>query len=449
MNDKINQIRFELRSLLSEEIHEQAIITIEVIPGHLASGGFDEYDPGKAEYETFIQINGFDRAISRGTAGYGGGTPTAGASHGDSPSLEKTEEDVGAWKVIGLPDRTLTGMNAPTPWISFMDWFWDFLKKANLNPQPAKGFGDISKPYSHLTPAQKRQRKYGVPHKPGETEEAADRPERKDISKTRPLSGAEHLWPAGFHIKKFVTIAISSLGTDPSLIVKKFREILSKAKPEPWFRIGEDAGNKDWGIFFVFVNIDSEMPEGWRDRLGAGHVEKAKKHAEWENMLRDFSERRVNVAQLRPLLAKYMVLKEKFKSPFSVDILTPEEFEHAKGILQHLKLEDLIAFAKEIGQVPPVVGTIARGKSPKGIQLDKMWDEIIERLAGWGAADPLMVDVALSNWMVAHGFSDPFDFELLPPDKKIKALHMASRLTFADIGEMMESVKAQIKSLLG
>lgn len=460
----INQIRFELRSLLFKEVDKQSIITIEVIPGQLAMD-YDDYNPEKAEYETFIQVNGFDRAISRGTEGFGGGTPTAGASHGDSPSLEKTDEELGAWKVLGLPDRTATGMGQPSPWIVFMDWFWDFLKKANLSPTPAKGFGpkvcskktcpafinhEQCNVYSHLSPTQKRQRKYGVPHKSSDVPEAQLRPARvgpQSAIKTRALEGPEHLWPAGFHIKRFITIAISSLGTDPHLIANKFRGLISKAKTDPWFEIVDNQG-----ILYVTANVEQEMPEGWRERLGATHLAKVTRRAEWGDLLRDFSERRTNVAQLNPILARYMVDKEKFQHPFSIDILNPDEYKRAKQVLEQLKLETLVAYAKEIGISPPVVGQMARGgKTPKTTQYDRMWDNAVEKLAAMGPIDRYVVDEAVSKWMSEKGgFEDPFDFDLLQTDKeKLKALIRVSRLTLHDLSGMVESVQKQIKALLG
>lgn len=443
MNDKINEIRFALRSIISEEIQEQAIIAFYAVPA----------SEDKSEYESFINIVGFDKALSRGTAGFGGGTPTSGASHGDSPSLEKTEEDVGAWKVLGLPDRTATGMNAPSPWIVFMDWFWDFLKSAGMNPMPAKNFGEVTKPYSQLSPGQKRQRKYGVQHKPGEEPDreisklVAQMPERQDVKKTKSLSGAGHLWPAGFDIKRYVSVVTSSLGGDQEDVAHRFRSIMAKAKPDQWFRIAE---NRELGLFFVYINIDAEMPEGWRDRLSSLQIYHAKRKAEWEDLLRDFSERRANVAQLRPLLARYMIDKQKFTKPFNIDVLNDEEYARAKQVLQGLKLADIVSFAKEIGVAPPVVGLMARGApTPKSESFNKLWDDVIERLAAMGPVDPLIADVALSNWMSAHGFPDPFDFESLPGDKKLKAIVTASKLTFNDIRDMMESAQAQIKALLG
>jgi hypothetical protein len=426
MSDSINQIRFVLRSLLSEEIQEQAIIAFEALPG-----GEGE----KAEWQSFIRITGFERSVSRGTSGFGGGG-TEG---------HETEEDVGAWKVLGLPDRTATGMNAPSPWIVFMDWMWGFLKSSNLNPNPAMGFGEVTKAYSQLTPAQKRQRKYGTQFKSSQDPDFADAPARQDLMRTRPLRGGEHLWPAGFHIKREVSVVISPLGMDRDTVSEKFREIMSKAKAEPWFRV---AWNGEWDTFFVYVNIDAEMPEGWRDRLAAMQIYHSKRKAEWADLMREFSQRKANVAQLRPILSRYMVDKEKFERPFNIDVLSDEEYERAKKVLQSLKLEDLVAYAKSIGVVPPVVGQIARG-SGKNLQYDKMWDNIIERLANQGIVDILVADVALSNWMAANGFQDPFEFESLPPDKKLRAIHLASRLKFEDIRGMVESVRTQINSLLG
>lgn len=431
MNDKINQIRFEIRSLLSEEIQEQAIIAFEAMPGG---------EGDKAEWQSFVRITGFDQAISRGSSGFGG----------------EGDEDVGAWKVLGLPDRTETGMNAPTPWVVFMDWMWNYLKSANLNPVPATGFGDTRKAYGQLTPAQKRQRKYGTQFKSSEDPEFMADPELGDIDRTRALSirsrkggeeGAkrERLWTSGFHIKREVTMATSPMGMDVDTVSERFRDIISKAKPEPWFRI---VWNAEWSVFFVFVNIDSEMPEGWRDRAAAMHIYHSKRKAEWGDVLRDFTQNRANVAQLRPILARYMVEKQGFEYPFNVDVLDEEQYERAKKIVQGMRLEELVEYAKSVGIVPPSVGQPRRAPG-KIQQYDAMWDNIIERLADQGIVDVLVADVALSNWMAAQGFGDPFEFESLPPEKKLKAIHAANRLRFEDIRGMIESVKAQINSLLG
>lgn len=463
MNDKINEIRFELRSLLSEDIHEQAVIAIEVMPGG---------DEEKAEWQSFVRVTGFDASSSRGSKGYGGGVPTTGASHGDAPNLQATAKEVGAWKVLGVPERTATGMSGPSPWISFMDWFWDFLKSSGLNPAPAKGFGleqlcskkDCpermkGKPcnqYGHLSPAQKRNRKYGTQFRSSEDPDFIGDKPLKDIIKTRALNTrvksiekkkeqeSLDLWPTGFHIDKEITIVTSPMGTDQDMVIHRFREVMAKAKPEPWFRIAWDT---NWDVFFVYVNIDSEMPEGWGSRLASLQIYHAKRKAEWGDLLRDLSQYRTNVAQLRPIISRYMVDKHGFEEPFNIDVLDDEEYARAKDVIQKTKLDDIIAYAKSIGLVPPSVG--APRRTAKVASMDKMWDDIVQRIADQGAVDPLVADVALSNMMSTMGFGDPFDWDLLDPNKKLKAVNVARRLTFNDVRGMIESVKAQINTLLG
>lgn len=463
MSDKINEIRFALRSLLSEDIHEQAIIAIEVMPGG---------DEDKAEWQSFVRVTGFDASSSRGSKGYGGGSPGVGPSHGDTPNLTPTAKEVGAWQVLGVPDRTATGMSGPSPWIAFMDWFWDFLKSANLNPAPAKGFGleqlcakkecpermkgRPCRQYGHLSPAQKRNRKYGTQFRSSEDPEFLSDKPLKDVIRTRALStrvksigkkkeqDSLDLWPTGFHIDKEVSIVTSPMGVDQDMVIHKFREIMSKAKAEQWFRIAWDTS---WDVFFVYVNIDSEMPEGWRSRLASLQIYHAKRKAEWGDLLRDLSQYRTNVAQLRPIIARFMVDKHGFEAPFNIDVLDDEEYARAKDVIQKTKLDDLVAYAKSINVVPPSVG--APRRTTKVASMDKMWDDIIQRLADQGAVDVLVADVALSNMLASMGFGDPFDFELMAPDKKLKALNIARRLTFNDVRGMIESVKAQIGTILG
>lgn len=444
MSDIVEQIRRELRSILSEEIQEQAIIAFEALPGG------EGKKAGKSEWESLIRVTGFDAAISRGSTGYGGGIPTLGASHGDNPLLKPTEEDVGAWQVMGLPERSATGMAVPPPWILFMDWFWNFLKSSGLKASHGQGFGDIATPYSQLSPAQKRQRKYGVPYRSSDDPELKDAPGLGQLGpedRTRALlpRGVDR-WPLGFHIKREVTIAVQpSLGMEQLTIDNKFRAIMAKAKPESWFRIVEQ---KEKGVYFVYVNIDSEMPEGWRERSQSIMINKMAREAEWKTAIFDMSHGRMNTAQLRPLIEKLLVAKYGFEPPFRVSALNDEEYKKALKILQEMTIDDVVAFAKAINVVPPTIGA---PRTAKAQSYQKMWDDEVKRLADQGLADEMTTEVALSDYMSANGMPDPFDFSdrSITDAQRLAAIKRARKLMFNDISELIESVKAQIKALLG
>ena len=430
MDEFIQEFRSYLRSaLLAEDVHKHSIIALEADPGE------------KAQYDTYISIAGFDKAMSRGMGGFGGNTKANLAGQGD-----------GFWKALNLPERTATGMQGEgvTPWVLFMDWLWDWLKQKGMSPQAYQGFGDIDTPYGQLSVAKKRQRKYGVQRTMDDPYDMSldFAPKTKALKSQstefakNPEKRTAH-WPPGYDIKKDVTIIVDSLGTDPELVTKKFQTMLLQAKTPPWFHFAPV-----YGRTFVVINMDVDVPEGYKDRLETITAFKRENQEKWKNAIKKLAAGRTNPVQLQPVIVKYLVTKHGFKHPFNLDILKPEQLQQVFDIVARISLEELIQFAREQNMMVPVASAPEATKiSTQIASMQKRWNEIVHKLAVEGSVEPLMVEVALTNWMIQNGFSDPFEFEMLPPAKQAKAVVLAGRLRFDDLRDEIVNVQEQIHRL--
>lgn len=430
MDEFIQELRAHLRgALLSEEAHKYSIIALEADPGD------------KAQYDTYISIAGFDKAMSRGMGGFGGDTAANLAGKGE-----------GFWKVLDLPERTATGMQGEgvTPWVLFMDWMWDWLKQNGMNPQAYMGFGDLDTPYGQLSVAKKRQRKYGVQRTMDDPNDMPlDFAPKTKALKSQSVEFAKNPekrtahWPPGYDIKKDVTIIVDSLGTDPELIAKKFQKMLLTAKTPPWFHFAPV-----YGRTFVIVNMDEDVPEGYQDRLENITAYKRENQEKWKNIVKKLAGGRTNPVQLQPVIIKLLAAKYGYPARLNLDTLKPEQLQKVFDIVSGLSLEDLIQFAKEQNMMVPVASAPEANKLSSQIaSMQKRWNEIVNKLASEGSVEPLMVDVALANWMTKNGFADPFEFEMLPPAKQAKAVVLAGRLRFEDLRDDIVNVQEQVRRL--
>jgi hypothetical protein len=404
----IDDIRRAVRLILFESVQPHSIVAMEVLSGK------------HAEYESYLRVYGFDKAMSREATGFG--------AEGD--------EDVGAWKIIGLPGLSATGMSNPPPWISFVDWLWGFLRESNLNPMAYKGFGDLKVPYGQLKPHGKRVRKYGesVTH------------QKMTGMKFRGVLSKIAEYAPGYDIKRDVTFVISSLGNDQDEATKKWNELMKDATTPGWFKIMPGHDN-NW---FISVNVEIDEPDGWRDRATIIAKHKEENRDRWKATMQELAAGRTSYIHLASLVGECLAMKHGFPYPFNVDLMEPTDLTRAIDIVKTLSLDDIVTYAKERGKAPPVIGKQQQQKqidlSP--IKLTSMWDAAVGRIAVEGDVDELPVQVALSDYMVKNaGFSEPFDVELLSPTELTKASTIASSLHYDDISNMIESVQRRIKNI--
>ena len=384
----ISEFRHELRSLLvlRETIEKYAIIYLRALPSST---------PGE---ESNIKVMGLDRAMSREHTGFG----QAGQG-----------EDVGAWSVQNLPDRSATGMYNPTPWILFMDWFWQLLREQNLEPMGLDGFGD-DKP-GPKTVAQKRMKKYG--------------------------EGAR----GEYDVKRDLTVAINSIGNNEDEVARNFRKIMAGAQTPGWFNLVEVRATNEW---YAIVQMEIEMPDGWADRKANMDNFKEKHRQEWKRVISKLADGRTNPAQLSPLVKLFLVKKHGFPYPFNTDVMSDEDFQRAVTLVMSMKLEELVEFAKAEGKLPPIIGKARiRALDPESLQ--QRWTQIVDRLATELDADHPTVQVALADYMVQKaGFPDPFEPELMSPNMFSRAMVYAGRLRGEDLRPFTESIQQQVKRLL-
>lgn len=430
-DDVINDIRYALRSaLLKEDAQKQSTIFFTVIPGEKPKWA-------SAPSESHIKVFGLDRAVSRGTKGFSG---------------KGGEEQLGAWHALGLPDQTATGFKGmgsdfpgPAPWILFMDWFWDFLKANNMNPSPHEGFGDMNVPYNQLAPNQKRQRKYGKVNKP----QMAPGEELPSALKSLAKGGTAN-WPRGFDIEKDVTIIIDSIGNNQDEVTRAFQKRLSATQVPNYMTIIPDTEEHRWFVSFNYETGDK--PQEYDERRKNIDAYKYENREKWVNAIRAIADGKTNPAQLAPLVRKWLVAKHGFPRPFHVDVLSPEEFNRALQTVQSANLAELVDFAKEIGEAPPVIGSVVPDRSDRirqEILMGKRWVQIINRLAEEGGVEPALVEVALADYLTKNGFEDPFEYDISSPAIQSKAIAAVSSLTFDDIRGLLESVQKQVRSLMG
>lgn len=430
MSDIVNDIRYALRNVLfAEDAQKQSTIFFTVVPGEKPKWA-------SAPSESHIKIFGLDRAVSRGTKGFGG----------------KGGEELGAWHATGLPDQTATGFKGmgsdfpgPAPWILFMDWFWDLLKSNDMNPSPHEGFGDMNVPYNQLAPNQKRQRKYGKIHKP----QMAPGEELPSALKSLAKGGTAN-WPRGFDIEKDVTIIIDSIGNNQDEVTRNFQKILSSAQVPNYMTIIPDVEEHRWFVSFNYETGDK--PAEYEERRKNIDAYKYENREKWIGAIRKLAGGKTNPAQLAPLVRKWLVAKHGFQRPFHVDVLSPEEFGRALEIVNNANLDELVAFAKEAGEAPPVVGAgnVSGGdRVRQEILMGKRWVQIINRLAEEGGVEPALVEVALADYLTKNGFEDPFEYDISSPAVQAKAINAVSSLTFDDIRGLLESVQNQVRSLMG
>lgn len=383
--------------------------------------------PGKkSEYESFLKVVGFDRAMSPGSTGFGG----------------EGDEDTGAWKVAGLPDRSELGKQNPSPWSLFLDWLWKYLKDKGYSPVPYKGFGDTASPYGKLKPYQKRQRKYGT---------ATDIPLETD---PEVVSKFAHGWPSkqysgsgvvpgpGYDAKRDITLAMSPMGQTMDEIFKNLDKVFKSAPVPNWFKIESDPDNYRWS---VIVNIDSDMPEGWKDRLDSVSSFKKENRERWNDAITSLAAGRTNPLQLAPLVRTFLVVKHGFQPPLSIDVLDKENFEKAISIVKNTSLEDVVQFAKETNRQVPTVSQASAAKQSVKSKLLNRWNQIVKDLADQGATEPFMVQVALADYMSKNGFQDPFEPDILTPQQLSKAINIAGRIRYDDLD--MSSVEDDIERL--
>lgn len=438
MSDLISQIRFALRNaLLSEEVHKQYSIFFTVIPGAKPKWA-------SAPSETHIRIFGLDRAMARSATGFG--------------SKEEGSEDIGSWQAVGLPAQTATGLKDPPPWVLFMDWFWNLLKTKGLNPNPHEGFGDSTIPYNQLRPYQKRQRKYGVMHKP----EMAPGEQLPSALKAASAGGTAN-WPRGYDIKKDVTIIIDSLGTNQDEVSRKFNEILLSIPTPPWMAIIPDVEDHRWFISFDYETADNASE--YADRQKSIDVYKAENREKWIGAIRKLAAGKTNPAQLAPLIRRWLVAKHQFPRPFHVDMLSQEDFNRAIETIGNATLEELVAFAKQEGIIPPIVGAGKQSSREKLLDImTKRWGQIVNNLAEQGGVEPALIEVALSEYLTKYRcgkcpeckrgdenceykFDDPFEYDMAHPAAQSRAIDIVGSLTFDDIRGLLESVQKQVRFL--
>lgn len=480
MSDIISEIRYALRgALLNEDVQKQSTIFFTVVPGEKPKWA-------SAPSESHIKIFAVDRGLSRGNEGFLGRewfcpqhpqtiisnrdyegkdkhgkvvkTPhencaTCGAALTERPrgsTNPNAPEELGAWHAVGLPDQTASGFKGmgskfpgPSPWVIFMDWFWDFLKNKGTNPSPYKGFGDINAQYSKLAPNRKRWRKYGQDFEPQMEPGEELPPALKSIAKTAN-------WPKGFDIGKDVTIIVDSLGNNQDEVTRNFQKLLVTAQVPNYMRIIPDTEEHRWFVSFDYETEDK--PDEIEARRKNVDIYKTENREKWINAIRTLAAGKTNPAQLAPLVRKWLVAKHKFQRPFHVDVLSPEEFTRAVETISRASLDELVAFAKEIGEAPPVIG--GKAAAPTGFQrqeiiMGKRWVQTIDKLAEQGGVEPALVEVALADYLSKNGFEDPFEFDIASPATQAKALVAVGTLTFDDIRSMLEAVQQQVRSLMG
>jgi len=417
----INEFIQVLRSVLMEALQEQVIVVMTVSPG------------GNPKYESLLRIYGLDKATysGGGTGGFGG----------------EDDEDLGAWKILNLPTETETGMRNPPAWVLFMDWLWKALKSKDLEPAPYLGFGDISKPYSELPIHGRRVRKYGEMAK-GSYQWWDIRPMMKRGSGGNVLSWqqpgkeakSEKISIGQAGIKKDVTVTITSLGIAQDEIDDGFRKLLKSVNNPGWFKIKEEEGR-----WFVVVQMEAEEPEGWQERLKTVTAFKRENREKWNEALKAVAGGRIYPQQLHYIVARYLIAYHGFSTPFNVDLLEQSELDKALNIVKSLTLEELTKFASDKNiKLPPIGATKQTGAASI---VDYKWDSVISRLAEEGNVEEPVVQVALSDYLAANGFNDPFDFDLLSPTNKIRAIRIADKLRYSDISSFVESVQRLLKSL--
>jgi hypothetical protein len=428
--DQIEKFRFALRQHLTEAARSQSVILMAVFPGGR-----------NAEFESYLKVVGLDRSVGREQDGLGVKDDEKRKAMQARPDVgefsAQSDPDAGAWKVVGLPEKGEFGRDKPSPWELFMDWLWKSLREKGLNPSPYLGFGDAKKKDTKLSPQQKRQRKYGVAVKvPSETDPAV-------VSKyafawpSKQYAGSGKIPGAGFDVRKDITIAISSMGTDIDATSKKFNEILKMIPLPQGFKIDFDANNYRWNIL---VDIAVDEPEGWENRLTNITAFKRENREKWIGAIQELAAGRTNSAQLAPLVRAFLVVKHGFQPPFNVDTLSQEDFDKAIDIINNTKLDDVVKFAQETSRAAPTLFQ-KTGKDVLRNKLVDRWNQVVQDLANQGGTEAYVVQVALADYMTQKGgFSDPFEPEMLSPGVLSKAIIQAGKLSFDELRPFTESI---------
>jgi hypothetical protein len=387
MNNDI--IKF-FRGVLYEDVHDQDIILFTVYPG-------DE------EHISNLRVVGTQYAVSRGVSGF-------------DDSGER-----GKWDVLGLPARTITGMNAPVPWVLFMDWMWDFLKRKDLEPKPLENFGDTLKPYSQLTVNQKRQRKYGT---------------------SIPKDDAD----IGSDIKKDVVITIESLGETQEDAMLELQDLLDQETLPNWFNIIPDIENGRW---FVRVQIDTQMPDQWKDRLDVLNKRKGSARNKWIDAVNELASGRTNTKQLAVLLKHMLVYKHGFNTPFHVDVIPEEELDKAVAVIKSLSLGDVVNFVKEWNKknpktqlAPPTISV--EDKPLRGMDQIVLWGKImngVRSLAGKLGTDETTMLIAVGDHLISnHGFVN-FDLHKMSEKDMRRAFEIVQSLKPEDVKQSLNEIE--------
>lgn len=436
--DQIEQFRLALRQqLLSEGVQPQSVILMAVFPGGK-----------KAEYESYLKVVGFDRSDVRKQGGLGVKDAEQRAAMQARPDVgefsAQSDPEAGAWQVVGLPEKSESGMHEPSAWILFMDWLWKSLREKGLNPTAYLGFGDTKqkmdpktgKPIP-LSISQRRQKRYGTQTRvPAETDPAI-------VSKyafawpSKQYAGSGKIPGVGFDIRRDVTIAISPMGDNIDDTSSKFNEIMKTLTPPPGFKIEYDAENYRWNII---VDIEVDEPEGWEDRLANVNAYKRENREKWIGAIQDLAAGRANASQLAKLVRDFLVVKHGFQPPFHVDTLTPEDFNKAITIIKNTQLDDIIKFAQETNRTMPTLFQ-KTGKDVMKNRLIDRWNQLVQDLAAQGGTEPYVVQVALADYMTQKGgFPDPFEPEILPPNALSKAIVIAGKLSYDELRPFTESI---------
>lgn len=436
--DQIEKFRLALRQhLLTEGVQPQSVILMAVFPGGK-----------KAEYESYLKVVGFDRSDTREQGGLGVQDPEQRAKMQADPNVGKfsaqSDPEAGAWKVVGLPEKSESGMHEPSAWVLFMDWLWKSLREKGLNPTAYLGFGNAKQKINPTTGkpiplsiSQKRQKKYGVQTRvPAETNPAVVA-QYAFAWPSKQYAGSGKIPGVGFDIRRDVTIAMSPMGMDIDETSKKFNEIMKTLTPPPGFKIEFDAENYRWNII---VNIDVDEPEGWEERLSNVNAFKRDNREVWLGAISDLAGGKANPAQLAKLVRDFLVVKHGFKPPFHVDILPPEEFNKAIATIKNTQLDDVLKFAQETNRTMPTLYQ-KTGKDVMKNRLMDRWNQLVQDLATQGGTEPYVVQVALADYMTQKaGFQEPFEPEILPPNALSKAIVAAGKLAYDDLRPFTESI---------
>lgn len=387
-----NDILKQIRRVLYEDSSNQDIIMLSV--------------SANDEFTSKIHVVGFDHAISREVSGFGG----------------EDDKEKGSWKVLGLPEKSDTGMHNPSPWQLFMDWLWKLLNDKGLNPDPKYGFGPLPKKGDTKTVSMRRRMKYGA-HMPQDQE--------------------------NLDVKKYVTIIVDSLGADNVEVMNKFEAILNGASKPSWFEIVKEDPTSKFSAdrWFVRVSVDASMPEGWKERKDAYETYAGSAREKWKNALSELAGGRTNLYYLGKVVTDMLIKKYGF-APFHVDILKPELLDKALGIIKSVTLNDVIQYANETNQTLAV----EPDKRMTGVPQIRLWGKfrkMVQALADQAGVDFYKMMAAISDLMVkSYGYIAPFDLDKLSEVELRRAYKLMKDVTLEQVKPLLESVDEYVKQML-